>query len=292
MAGLVTQDWQVEFDGLLLGAGTPYYLTSLKGFLDLAGVRAPMTQRPRQHGGYIEPHYASGATRDLDFNIQGTSSVAFTQAVNTLRAQTYPQATTRPLWVQLPGVGLLTAQAQVINRSIPVIQEYTAGLVTGAALQFYMPDPFWYGPTQSGTTGLPSTSGGLVYPLSYPLAYGTTVSGAVSCRNVGSEATPPLFTVVGPISPGFTITSIEDQLSLTYTGALGANDTVVINTADGSVWLNTVSDRRQNLAYSTWPSIPAANPATGAPGVRTFAFTTTGSATAATMTVSWAPAYV
>lgn len=287
MSGLVTQDWQLEFDGLLLGAGTPYQLTALIGFLDLGGVRAPMTQRARQHGGYVEAHYAAGATRTAEFNITATSAAAFQPAVATLRAQTYAQdAGTRPLWFQVPGQGLLTGQAQVLNRSIPTVQAFALGLVQKAAVQWYFPDPFWYGPTQTATTGLPSTSGGLVYPLAYPLAYGTTATGWASCQNIGSEATSPTFTVTGPHDNGFQVTSVEDGLTLQYNGPLGANDTVTINTATGSVVLNGVSDRRNLLTFAgVWPSIPAG-------ATRTYAFSTLGATyPAAQLTVTWAPAY-
>ena len=294
MSGLVTQDWQVEFDGLLLGAGTPYQVTNLEGFLDLGGVRAPMTQRARARGGYVEPHYGQGATRILEFNISATASAAFGPAVALLRAQTYAQTDVRPLWFQIPGQGLLTGGAQVLDRAIPTVQEFALGLVRKAAVQFYFPDPFWYGPTATAVTGLPSTSGGLVYPLAYLLPYGTVVSGKASCPNVGSGATSPVFTVTGPHDNGFQVTSVEDALTLQYNGPLGAGDTVVIDTRTGSVLLNG-SDRRNLLSFAgVWPVIPAANPSSGLPGVRTFAFTTLGVAhtsPAPSLTVSWAPAY-
>ncbi len=294
MAGLVTQDWQVEFDGLLLGAGTAYQITDLLGFLDLGGVRAPMTQRARQHGGYVEPHYANGATRTLEFNISPTPSAPFGPAVALLRAQTYAQDDVRPLWCQIPGQGLLTGGAQVLARSVPTVQEFALGLVRKAAVQFYFPDPWWYGPTLQVSTGLPTTSGGLPYPLAYPLAYGSTATGWASTSNPGSEPSSPVFTVVGPHDSGFQVTSVEDGITLQYNGALASTDTVVIDTRTGSVTLNGPSnDRRQLLSFAgIWPVIPAANPATGTPGVRTFALSTLGVYYAASsLTVAWAPAY-
>jgi hypothetical protein len=290
VSGLIAQDFQVEFDGLLMGAGTPYQFTDL-GFLDLTGVRAQMTQRTRATGGFVEPTYGSGVTRDAIFNIAGTPTVPFNTAIAQLRASTYPQKTTRPIWFQLPGQGLLTSGAQVLNRSIPVVQEFGFGLVLKAGLQFYFPDPLWYGATvTSQPVGLPTSSGGLAYgPLAYPLAYGTTNAGRVSVSNYGSAEAPVVLTVAGPQdAAGFQITSLEDGVVLTYVGQLGALDTVVINTADGSVTLNG-SDRKGMLSFTQWPVIPAATPA-GIPGVRTFAFTTLGSYNSTTaLTVSFTP---
>lgn len=285
MSGLVTQDFQVEFDGLLLGAGTPYGITAANGFLDMSGVRASFTPRARAHGGYTEPHFGGGAILDLALDINATSSTSFASAVLALESGTYPQQATRPLWFQFPGHTLRTMQVQVLRRAIPLTQAFTFGLVQQAALQFYAPDPLKYGQSQSGTAGLPSTTGGLAYPLTYPLAYGTVTAGTTSATNVGSADSHPLLTVTGPQdSAGFQITVIEDGLTLQYTGGLGATDSVVIDTGTGSVLLNG-TDRRSLLSYSAWPVIPAGQ-------TRTFAFTTLGSyQPAASLQVTWAPAY-
>jgi hypothetical protein len=285
MSGLVTQDWQFEFDGLLFGAGTPYQVTQADGFLDLSGVRANFTPRARAHGGYTEPHFGGGAVLDLTFNISATDAVSYYQAMSALEAGTYPQAATRPIWWQTPGHPLLTMAVQCLRRSIPVIQEYGFGLVTAAAVQFYAPDPLKYGATITATTGLPVTSGGLVYPLAYPLAYGASVTGRVSAANVGSAPVSPVFTITGPIGVGFQVTSIEDGMAQQYNGPLGSMDSVVIDTRTGSVILNGTADRRGLLSYSSWPSIPAG-------ASRTFAFSTLGTyQAAASLSVAYAPAF-
>lgn len=286
MSGLVVADWQAELDGLLFGAGTPYAVTNWAGFLDLGGVRSAFTQRTRAHGGFTEPHFGGGAARTLEFNISPTPTVSFAAAVAALRAGTYPQDGVRPLWFQMPGIGLLTGGFQVLNRSIPIEQAYAFALVNKAAVQLYFPDPLWYGPTVSALTRLPITSGGLAYPLSYPLAYGSPVTGRVSAANAGSAVTAPVFTIMGPIDiAGFQVASIEDGISIQYNGSLSAGDQLVIDTRTGSVVLNGTADRRNLLGYSTWPNIPASS-------TRTFAFTTLGTyQAAASMTVAWAPAY-
>lgn len=292
MSGLVTSDFQWEFDGLLLGAGTPYGITAAPGFMDLSGTRANFTPRARAHGGFTEPHFGGGAVLDLEFDISATSATSFQAAVLALEANTYPQPTTRPLWFQLPGHGLRTMQVQCIRRTVPLDVPFVFGLVVKAALQFYAPDPLKYGATITASTGLPTTSGGLVYPLSYPLAYGTTATGRITAQNVGSAATYPVFTVTGPQdAAGFQITSVEDGITLQYNGPLGATDQVVIDTHTGSVLLNG-SDRRQLLSFGgIWPSIPAAS-LSGTPGTRTFAFSTLGSyQAAASLAASWAPAF-
>jgi hypothetical protein len=292
MSGLVVQDFQREFDGLLLGPGTPYRIVPPSaGWLDLPGVRASYTNRARAHGGYVEPMYSGGAVYDLDLNIRATSSQSFNAAVLALEAGTYPQDATRPLWFQLPGHGLRLINVQVQRRSIPVGLEFVRGLVFKAALQFYGPDPLKYAPTLTAPTGLPTSGGGLNWTpgLAYPLNYGTPGNtGQVVCSNPGSAAVSPVLTVVGPIdSQGFQVVSVEEGLVTTYPGSVGAADVFVIDTRTGAATLNGST---RYITYSLMPTIPAA--VAGVPGVRTFAFAALGAySPLASLSVSFAPGY-
>jgi hypothetical protein len=286
MSGLVTQDWQWEFDGLLLGAGTPYAVTGAIGFLDLPSVRSGFTQRSRGHGGFTEPTYGVSRTYELDFNIQATPTITLASALLALEAGTTPQDGTRPLWFQIPGHGLRLVNAQVTARKIPIDQGASMGLVLAAAVLLYAPDPLQYGAALSASVGLPATSGGLVYPLAYPLTYGTTTAGQIGAANPGSAPVSPVFTVQGPIdAAGFQITSIEDGITIQFTGSLGAGDSLVIDTRTGSVILNGTSDRRALLSATVWPNIPPGS-------LRTFAFTVLGTySSLASLTAAWAPAF-
>jgi len=288
MSGLVTTDFQWEFDGLLMGAGTPYGVTAAPGFLDLSGVRANFTPRARAHGGYTEPHFGGGAVLDLELDISASGATTFAAAVAALEAGTYPQTGTRPIWWRIPGHPLLTMAVQCLRRSIPLETAYEFGLASKAALQFYAPDPLKYGAPLSASTGLPTTSGGLVYPLAYPLAYGSPVTGRVSCANAGSAPTWPVFTVTGPIdAAGWQVTCIEDGVTATYTGPLGSLDSVVYTPSTGRATLNVTADRSNLLSCTSYPfpQIPAGS-------TRTYAFTTLGGYYAgASMAAAWSPAY-
>ncbi len=284
MSGLVTSDFQWEFDGLLLGAGTPYGITAAPGFLDLSGTRANFTPRARAHGGFTEPNFGGGAVLDLEFDISATSATSFQAAVLALEANTYPQPGTRPLWFQIPGHGLRTMQVQCIRRTVPLDVPYQFGLVVKAALQFYAPDPIKYAPTQTLPTGLPTSGGGLTYPLVYPLDYGSAGnSGRVVAVNPGSADVSPVFTIIGPIdSSGFQVTSVEDGLTVQFNGAVGANDTFVIDTRTGVCTLNGST---RYVSVTTWPKIPANSS-------RTFQFGAPGAySSAAQLSCAFAPGY-
>lgn len=280
-------DFQVDFDGLIMGPGTPYGITLMGGFLDMAGVRANYTPRARAHGGYTEPHYADGATYDLEMDVTATASTSFADAVAALQSGTYPQQTTRLLRFKMPGQDVRLMNVQCVRRSIPVEQAFTFGMANKAALQFYAPDPLKYGEQLYDTTGLATSSGGLTYPLTYPLNYGSAGNlGRITATNPGSADASLILTVSGPIdAQGFSVTTIEDGVTLTYNAALGANDTVVIDTRVGSVILNGTADRRALLSYSQWPVIPANS-------TRTIQFSALGSyQPAASLQAAWSPAF-
>jgi hypothetical protein len=284
MSGLVVQDYQWEFDGLLLGLGTPYAVKKNTGFKDLAGVHGGGTLRSRQHGTYVEPNYSNGLVYDLEFEISSTPSVSFTAAVQALEIGTGVQDSPRPLWFQLPGQTLRVAQVMCTARGIPVGTSFPFGLAEGCKMQFFAPDPMKYGATQNQSTGLPTSSGGLTYPLVYPLNYGSTgASGRVTVSNPGSAPMSPQFTVVGPIdSLGFQVTCIEDALTSQYVGSVGALDQFYIDTRTG---ITTLNGSPRLVSFTSWPVIP--------PGAtRTFAFGVPGVPNlAASLMVTSTPGY-
>jgi hypothetical protein len=81
------------------------------------------------------------------------------------------------------------------------------------ALQWRCPDPLRYGSSQSyGPIGLPTSGGGLVYPLVYGLTYGTQGTvGQLTLTNAGTADASVVFTVTGSLPLGFQISSSDGQ---------------------------------------------------------------------------------
>ncbi len=256
----VTQDYQVLFNGLLIGPGAPYTTTSMKGFLDLAGVRTSYTSRPHRTGAYQQPHYADGAVLELVFDVTDSPVVDFPTAVAQLQAATFAQETPLPLTFKLPGRPVLAIGAQCINRSIPVDHDFSMGLAKSAALQFYAPDPRMYGQTLTLTTGLRTAGTGMVFPLVFPLSYGMAGSGgSVSFTNSGTANTEPVLTVSGALSAGFQITWVETGQHLTYSFPVGSD--LVIDCGAGTATTQG-QDRTVYLTQRDWFSVPAGATAT------------------------------
>jgi hypothetical protein len=257
IAGLsVTQDYQVLFNGLMMGPGTPYGIVSYKGFLDLSGVRATYVSRAHKTGAYSQPHFADGAVFDLSFDVTASDTTDFPTAVAALQAATFAQETPLPLTFKLPGRPVLAVGAQCINRSIPVsVGAFEFGLAESAGLQFYAADPRMYGQSSTRTTGLRTLGTGLVYPLVYPLSYGTPgTGGSVQFTNTGTAPTEPVFTVSGALSAGFQITWVETGQRLTYSFPVGSD--VVIDCGAGTASTQG-QDRTVYLTQRDWFSVPA-----------------------------------
>lgn len=285
----VTTDYQVLFNGLMFGPGTPYGILDYKGFLDLAGVRATYVSRPHKTGGYVQPHFADGAVFDLGFDITASGSTDFPTAVAQLQAATFAQQTPLPLTFKLPGRPVLAVGVQCINRSIPVsVGQFEFGLSESAALQFYAPDPRLYGQTQTLTTGLRTAGTGMSFPMTFPMTFGTTGSGgSVSFTNTGTANTEPVFTVSGALSQGFQITWLETGQHLTYSFPVGSD--LVVDCGAGMASTQG-QDRTVYLTQRDWFSVPA-----GAVG--TFQIAALGGETGTsnpgfTFTAQVAPAYL
>ena len=136
-AGYVSGDFQVYFNGLKLGPGTAYGITSYSGLLDLAGVRATYTNRPHRNGAFYQPHYAGGAVFDLTMDVTANGSTAFADAVAALQAAAVVTDGTFQLSFKLPGRPVLGVAVQCLRRSIPVATGFEFGLAEKAAVQFY-----------------------------------------------------------------------------------------------------------------------------------------------------------
>jgi hypothetical protein len=135
-------------------------------------------------------------------------------------------------------------------------------LVNEAAVSFTLevvaPDMLRYATTDlSFHIGLPVTSSGYVYPLTYPYNYGGV--GNIGDRvlgNAGDMASPASIRIAGPVeNPVVRCDTTGEQLTLAIT--LGASDWLDIDCREHTVVLNGESSRRSAVvAGSRWPQVP------------------------------------
>lgn len=129
-------------------------------------------------------------------------------------------------------------------------------------LQLLAPDPYKYGATSTDSTGFATAplDTGMVFPLFPngvmnfgPLAAATQVTVA----NAGTAEAQVTFTVTSPgaDSGGFVITDVTTGKTITYSGIIPADGSLVLDGSDGSVTLNGTGDRLDDTLVQAWPTL-------------------------------------
>jgi hypothetical protein len=252
-------DTQVTWAGFILGGGGSYHVEQVDGWDDLPDFASYDAPRSRGHGDHIGSQFVrarivtvsgSIANRDARDGLAQAlvaASPVQSDAIQDLTIETFGRA--------------LTASARLIRRSLPVGDNYAAGAVP-FALQWKCPDPLRYGAIQSAvSTGLPTSSGGLAYPLTYPLTYGTSgSSGQLTLTNDGTADAPFVATVTGSLPTGFEISAAGQRIR--YEFPVPAGETLTIDTGEGTVVAQGTADRRGNLTSADWIQVPAGSTTT------------------------------
>lgn len=260
MAGeLITKDGQIEWRGTLLGAGTIYRLTNLEGWLDMPDVRDGDVDFDNLHGSQPGQLLLGRRIVTLSFTLS-VSPPEFAAAQTTLRAITAPDENPveEPLVVQWDGLKAMV-NARCIRRTIPTPRNNAVGYTKGA-IQWRATNPrILHLPQQSPSTSAPSGgTGGLIYPLTYPLVYGSAQAGGeLLLSNDGNAAAQPVWRIVGA-STGPLITNADtgQQLAFEPSYVLPAGDVVNLSTEDRSVLLDTGVSRSNVLQTRQWFTLP------------------------------------
>jgi hypothetical protein len=236
-------DFQVEFNGFLMGAGTSYGVPPLWDFLDLAPIKTMDEPRIWADGSWSGPDYADVLTPTFDVEISGTSDATFAANVAAFRNAFTAMSAPAPLWVKLPQLAPFGIPAKVSKRAVPV--DITWGQLSIASLQFRVTDPVWQSVVRSASlTASASALSGMVFPLfnwatgTYAtpgaLDFGSTViaASAVTLTNAGNAPAWPYVVVTGPCPGGFTL--ILDGNQVVYGQDVASAATVVVDYKSGT----------------------------------------------------------
>lgn len=262
-------------------AGVYWYCGSVQGW-DSPDVRADMTVRSQDHGAWpVEVFYGARAV-----TLTGTLMAPSVSLADTAIEQLFAAAA---LTDTVLTVGETIPKRAVVRRSAPVVAQRSTDTAVTWSVVMSAADPRRYGvDLQSGSTGLPMTSGGLAPPLTPPLTIdASTVSGQVAAANSGTFETRPVLTVTGPASRPQIVAEYPDGsvCFLSYSQDLNAGDQLVIDTDAHTVILNgSVSRRRFLTVPNGWPTIPAADTVI-------YQFTAAAYQATAKLTVQWRSAW-
>lgn len=255
---LITQDLQFEYSGLLFGGCcTGINFVDAQGF-DLGAIRSGDVARPRDHGMIAGTDFLSGRTIDITLGVAGASDPDLDAKMASLSMLSANMGKTEiPLVFQLPGQGKRRVNARLRRRSFPVDIGYNKANIVQVLMRFEATDPRIYDNALSTLNiSLPTSSGGLGWPVSWPLAWGSSTSGLNNAVNAGTFATRPIVTFVGPLtSPSLqNVTTGQTWIS---TFDLQSGDTLVVDFDQRTVLLNGTASRYSYLTSSSvWWELP------------------------------------
>lgn len=263
---LLARDGQVEWRGVLFGPGTSARTVGLEGLHDLPGMRDTAASISGFHGSFPTPLLLDRRYVTWNYRVVQAPAAFLTAVATLLRVTTLPEpgpaAPEESLCVQIDGQRFLMF-GQVMRRQVPTDRNYALG-VTSGAVQWVCADPrVFLLPQRTATAGLATAgAGGLVFPLVFPLNFGTgSAGGVVTLTNPGRAEAWPLFRLTGP-APGPIITDLDRGWLLRFDPAwtLPAGQTIEIDTRPGYRTVTFVPSgvsASARLFTRQWFSVPA-----------------------------------
>jgi hypothetical protein len=236
---LLARDMQLEWRGTLLGSGTLYRTFSLEGWQDLPAVRGSNPALSGFHGAQQGQLLAEPRSITWIYKLSHRRP-EFQAAVRELRRIT--ALTENPveeqLALQVDGQRFMV-MARCHRRAIPTDKQYALGYMQGA-VQWVSTNPRqWMLPRKTAQARLASDpSGGLIFPLVFPLDFGQAVSGGefpAELVNAGNVDAWPVWRITGPVQ-GPVITNLSGMSLLRFnpSWSLPAGQVVEIDTRPGA----------------------------------------------------------
>lgn len=240
--------------GAVDGSGVAWFLQGMEGW-DSPEVRAELQDREADHGSWASPVYLGSRPITLKGTVEAPDRASLDGALDQLFAAAALTDTTLTVWEATP-------KQATVRRSGKVLTEYVTDRTATWSVMVTAADPRRYSTLlQSGTTGLPTTSGGLSFPATFPITFSaTTVSGQIGAANSGSMDTRPILTIAGPVVAPTVSALYPDGTvkQLAYSLDLASGDVLVIDTDAHTVILNGNTSRRRFMTVASgWPTIPA-----------------------------------
>ena len=240
--------------GTVDAQGIAWTLQTLEGW-DSPDVRAEFTDREGDNGSWASPVYLGSRPITLGGTIIAPSQSLLEQAMDQLRAAAGLDDTTLTVWEGVP-------KQATVRRSGKALMQYVTDTVATYSVMVTAADPRRYDTNlQTGSTGLPLTSGGLTLPATLPWTLSaTTVAGQITAFNAGTFETRPVLILNGPVTGPKILAQLPDGTVqfLTYSQDLASGEQLVIDTDAHTVIVNGQASRRRFLTIPNgWPTIPA-----------------------------------
>lgn len=241
-----------SYNGISLGTGTSFPILAVEGWDDLAPTKDRDYSKGSDHGDSTAPDLSDSRTITLSLGLLGTSPTNLEELRQAIR-QAFPLQSA-PLALT---IGSELVFAKVRRRGIPKDRSAPWRVANDIALQFYCADPRVYSADETLlTTGLPVVSGGLAFPITFPISFGTTSSsGVLQIHNSGNAPTPLRITYTGALTNPSSV-QVETGRKLKMGLTTIAGDSLVLDSRTHEVTLNGTVSRRSYLTTDQWFDAP------------------------------------
>lgn len=270
---------------LVLGStdsfGVRWSLTTFDGWDGSPNPTVEFKQRGRGHGATDSESYLTERVMVLGGLIHAPDKAALEAAFDRLNAA-----------VQLDPFEILVAESgrirnATVRRSGAVIPKWHSDKLAGYSALVTAKDPRKFGDLESYTTRLPYSSGGLRFPVRFPIRFtGSSGTGTVTVTNPGNVEAPVWLRIDGPLpAGGHSVTHVGKQRTLTFgtTLALGAGEFLTVDMDRREVLAQGQSARSGYVTSRGWFSLD--------PGENTISFSSANYSETASLTLSTKPAW-
>jgi len=257
-------------------SGVEWLLTGFKGW-GATGGTLTQTQKTRQRGAWSGLSYSQARPMVATGACFAPNATLAADALDRLIAACSLDETL--LTVAEPA----RARWCMARRDGEVIPSWLGDDCFEYSVQFAADDPRKLGTPLTGSTALPSSTGGLTVPFTVPFAINSTVvSGQVSLFNPGNETGPVTLRIDGPVT-GPVITHVGSGLQLIFSASLtlGAGEFLLVDMEAHTAMAQGQSSRANWITSRGWSGLES--------GSNTWAFTAA-SSSAALLTVTATPA--
>lgn len=284
MPGLAGYGSTVSVGGLVFNTpdsdGTLFVLSDLVGW-GSPGSTVAASQRARGDGATTSEPFRKPRTMTLSGSIDAPNPVLLSLAVDTLIAA----FTLDQFVLSVNESGRI--RSVLAQRQDDVLVKWLNAYQVEFSAQIVAKDPLKYGDLISASTALPSSAGGLVFPVTFPITFtGVSNTGVIRLTNTGNTQAPVWLRIDGPVpAGGWTVTHVGKKLSLSFASslALAAGEFVTVDMERREVLAQGQSARAGYVTSRGWFSLD--------PGINDIAFSATNYSSTALLTATTKPAW-
>jgi hypothetical protein len=261
-------------------SGVLFVLSDMSGW-GSPGSTVQSSQRSRGNGATTSEPFLKPRVMSLTGSIDSPTPELLSTAVDTLIAS----FTLDQFVMSVNESGRI--RSVMAQRQDDVLVKWLSAYQVEFSAQVVAKDPLKYGDLVTASTVLPSSTGGLTFPITFPITFtGVSNTGIIRLTNSGNTQAPVWLRVDGPVpAGGWTVTHVAKRQSLSFATslALAAGEFVTVDMERREVLAQGQSARAGYVTSRGWFSLD--------PGVNDIAFSATNYSSTALLTATTKPAW-